>query len=444
MTGADGRWYILKEGEEPVPQVPFHIDLGQIPCLVSISDQGPSNMAAINYLLFSKQAMLFWAVYDPFHRAWNDLKLALKKVHWGAWRVILEMTLVANLNYGPFGSSGWFFKKRAKLEDFLATNDSNCEAWQKYQHLICQERRIPEPANFFDAQDMFQSLTNLETFNTKGPLIKLMRWFSFFESMVFHQGEMFCTKMILEHGSGMEEVKSEAEVKEDLLPKAKDDRQELAELKKRKGTWKLAPELITSRALCIKDIVLSVGKATWHHFSEMARELRSPDHVLEYNISCSNSTFWVAELLEMVNTSLADPRFLSHILPRYRGHEKALEWQCDLFDKLVETRAKSLAAFHILPPNLYCHLLHPDQGTARTAHQLALAHFKVLLEAEEALCGGVEVKPLGVMYWRWNPLIRCLFLALEDERTHSFFTAQSRAHRLMLVLSKHLGRFQSD
>ena len=292
----NGRPWILREGAEPVPQVPDNIHLANIPCLISISDQGPTNLAGMIFLMYSKQALMFLAIFDPFHRAWNDLKNAMKRTSWGCWRVVLEMTLVANLNYGPFGTSGWHWKKKARLEEFMATHDCNSEVWQKYQHLVCQERRIAEPASYHESQDLFQSLHVLDSFSTKGPLIKLMRWFSFFESMVFYEGELYCTKLVLE--SGKDGGGSEAEVQdEEALPQNKDDRKELQELKRRKGTWNLAPQLITPRALCIKDIIMSVGKATWHCFSERAREVKTTNQVLELNISCSNNMYWTTELL---------------------------------------------------------------------------------------------------------------------------------------------------
>lgn len=239
---------------------------------------------------------------------------------------------------------------------------------------------------------------------------------------------------------GMQEHGSEAEVEVEELPKSKDDKRELQELKRRKGTWKLAPQLINARALCIKDIILSVGKATWHHFSERAREIVSPQQVLEHNIACARAKFWMAEILEIVHTSLYDSRHLQHLLPQFRGHDKALEWHCDLLSELLQTRSSSLAAFNCMPPNIYHHLLHPLPQVARAAHVQALKHFKILLEAEEAALAGVEVKPLAVMYWRLNPLIRCLYLAFEeDERTYSFFTQKSAANKLLRAMAQHLG-----
>ena len=91
---------------------------------------------------YSQQALLFIALFDPYHRAWNNLKTALKRAKCNAWKTVLELTLVANLNYGPFGSSAWHFKKKAKLEDYLLTRNAShartmARRAQYWQEAIC-------------------------------------------------------------------------------------------------------------------------------------------------------------------------------------------------------------------------------------------------------------------------------------------------------------------
>ena len=399
VKGQDGLWYIYDEDTESfVAEVPADLDLGSVPCLLSISDQGPNVLAALNFLTYSQEALMLWASFDPYHRAWNDLKAALRKSMCGGWRTVLELTLVANLSYGPFGSSAWFFKKKSKLEDFLSTCDSNSIQWQQYQHLICQERRIDEPSDPLAAEDLFSTLKTMEAFHQKGPLIKLMRWFSFFESMAFHEGQLMATKMILQHTLD-QEPESGKDIEE--LPKEEDDhKKELQALKKRKGTWVLAPQLITGKSLCIKDIILSVGKASWQIFSAMARDVLSPLQVLQQNIACVQSNAWLLEVTEMINTSLYDQRHLQHLRPQFRSHPQALVWHCDVLDKLLESRTMSLCAFHCLPPNCYAHALAPTPSISRLAFDLAVKHFAILLEAESACNSGARVDPLATMHWR--------------------------------------------
>ena len=42
-------------------------------------------LPALNYLMFSPKALLLWSLWDPYHRAWNDLKLALKNPQELCW-----------------------------------------------------------------------------------------------------------------------------------------------------------------------------------------------------------------------------------------------------------------------------------------------------------------------------------------------------------------------
>lgn len=47
----------------------------------SISNQGPQNMFALNFLQYSDNALLRTCLYDPFHREWNDIKRACKRAN---------------------------------------------------------------------------------------------------------------------------------------------------------------------------------------------------------------------------------------------------------------------------------------------------------------------------------------------------------------------------
>ena len=45
------------------------------------------------------------------------------------------LTVVANLPYGPFNSSQFFFRKKAKLEEFLATRTADSDIWLRLRLL---------------------------------------------------------------------------------------------------------------------------------------------------------------------------------------------------------------------------------------------------------------------------------------------------------------------
>ena len=222
LQGPDGRWWVHDEvAGTTVPEIPASLrnQLDRVPLLVSVSDQGPVNTAALNFLQFGSPVLIDCQL-DTFHRAWNDIKLALKRSAYKAWRVVLLLTVVANLPYGPFNSSQFFFRKKAKLEEFLATRTADCDTWHRYVALISKEQRVVEPRTKDGNETMFASLRDMPSFQSKGPLVRLLRWFSFFESMNFLSGQFWATKMVLQET--LDGHPESEESGDDTLPNAKD------------------------------------------------------------------------------------------------------------------------------------------------------------------------------------------------------------------------------
>lgn len=421
------------------PEVPAELCLGDVPILLSISDQGPNNTAALNFVQYSSKALMVAVQYDAFHRSWNDLKLAFKRTSFSAWKIILRLTMLANIPYGPYGSSQWWFKKKAWVEEYLTTNGVDSPSWQAYQHLVCTERRMPEPQAREDAEKLFASIGTMPSIQEKGPLIKLMRWFSWFESMSFLEGQFWITKLIMSHISGEDPAAGESP--DDGEPtEHQDPQKELQALKKRKGVLKLAPTFITKEYITAKDCILSVGKATWKAHASRAREVTSPLHMVEFNIACASNKFWAAELEDMIESSLWDTRHLQHVLPQYNILPEALEWQTELLDKVLESRTKSLVSFYELPPNSYHHSLSSNAAVAKAARDKAVHEFQTLLEIESAANQGADIKALADLYWRFSPVTRTVLMAYEQDRLLKREGAgSSQALKLQEVLAKNLG-----
>ena len=77
------------------PVVPEALRLGGVAALLSISHQGPLSLSALNYLQYSKQAIMATCIYDPFHRTWNDVRGAANKSQGKLWKTICATTLVS-------------------------------------------------------------------------------------------------------------------------------------------------------------------------------------------------------------------------------------------------------------------------------------------------------------------------------------------------------------
>ena len=438
VRGPDGRPWVVhaKHGFTPIPMVADSVDLQQLPLLCSVSDQGPSNVPALNYLMYSQSALLLFAQYDIFHRCWNDVKAAGKKSLCGGWSCILQLTLLYNVNFGPFGSGQWMHRKRTCLEEFLQLHTIDSDVFQKYKAFIAMERRVPEPDSIEDQQALFESLGRLQNFNLKGPLVKLARWFSWWESSTHWQGECWASKMILEAmGETIGGEEEEIEFKDQ-----KTAQDELRELKKKKGTWKLQGKMVSPKNMATKGILMTVVKAAWKYHADRARSVKSAKDVLAFNIGAAGSMLWAAELEETVNNSLWRSTELSHLFEDFCVHPSALLWHCDFFDKFLEARAMSLVSFHTLPPNKYHHALSRDRQMSISAHKAAVKDFKALLGAEAADAGGAPVHALAYMHWRPNPVARSILLAYDqDEHLHRYGTQLAAGPSLQRVLAQTLG-----
>eukprot|EP00438_Fugacium_kawagutii_P028052 Skav235470 [mRNA] locus=scaffold1269:62205:66386:- [translate_table: standard] len=436
VQGKDGRYYLYDTATKvAIAELPQGCNLSAIPVLCSVSDQGPNNMAALSFLQFSPEAIMTNCQWDCFHRSWNDIKGSAKKCTFKAWRVILELVTFFNVNFGPFGSQQWWWRKRAMLEEFVSKETFHGPTWQRYQHDIAKERRLTEPDNHADQAKLFGELHNLQNFLTKGPLVKLMRWFSFFQCCLEWEGEFLMTKMVMESGLRNEGQQDDEPVEDEVAePRGKDDKTQLAELKKRKGTFVLAPTLVTSRTLCTKDILMSVGRATWKTHSERAREVVSPADTMKVHIACGAQQDWKFELAEMVRDSLLRQETLLHLTKPFATHEMALEWHVEFFFHLLEARAMSLASFHSLPPLRYAHCLSSIPQVQKSAANQALADLEALLAAERADCH-MKINALDTCFWRVNPLSRCILLAFQQDQEHG----SSHAAHLMGIICKGYG-----
>ena len=109
------------------------------------------------------------------------MKLSAKRAHGYPWKTMLQLVLLFNINYAPFQSSAFFYKKQAVLENFLGTRTYKDPSFQAAIPKICKERRINEPECAEEEEELFRSLAHMANFQKKGSLVKLLRWMSFFE-----------------------------------------------------------------------------------------------------------------------------------------------------------------------------------------------------------------------------------------------------------------------
>ena len=435
LRGNDGRVYIVDtKSNQATPEVGPNIKLSELNIIISISDQGPLNVSSLNFLQYSKGAHMALCLWDPFHRAWNDIKTSAKRA--GSWKTILELTCLFNINYGPFNSSQWWQRKRSLLEEFLASTTIHSEIWTKFEGLIAHERRVCQPTDDDDREELLRQMGAIQNIVIKGPLVKLMRWFSFFQCCTFWQHDFYATKMILETQGGfgdddLQKDDDDDEAKD--IQDHKNPKEQLAALKKRVGTFKLGPSLITPKNLALKDILLSVCKSTWNCHAQRAKKQKSPDHIMAMCIQNAQGG-WKQELVGIVQSSLWEMDNMQHILPEWAHHTETLTWHMNFLEHLLHTRAMSICTANCLPPMKYSHVLSEDKQASAAATALAVRDFKALLAAESASHETV-VKPLQAMAWTQSPFCRVVLMAHEEDH----FSGTNHAKALHTVAARTLG-----
>ena len=178
------------------PQVPDTFRVSQQPLCISISDMGGINRASLDYATFKLQLSVL-VLFDPYHRTWNDIKECLKKSKGSLFRTLLAYALYWNSNYGPAGTKEWHQRKVAKMKDLMETGSPHQEPFLSFLPFICQERGIDEPQDAEGREAIWNSLPSMNTVRCLGPIVKLMRWFSWFQTEKWYAGENFACKLLM-------------------------------------------------------------------------------------------------------------------------------------------------------------------------------------------------------------------------------------------------------
>ena len=416
----NGAWWVVDiDGKEYI-QIPSDFCIETTPILVSVSDQGSLNRSGLDYLVH-KLGLTILVAFDPFHRSWNDIKLCLKSSKGDLFKTLLSFSLLWNTNYGPFNSREWFQRKQQKLRDFLEYGSPHQEPFLSFIPFICQERQIPEPTTAQEREHIFASLSSMNNVRALGPVVKLMRWFSWFQSEQYFSGENWAMKfLMLETESrsvndSTNFVRSEESMS---LPSGLTDKQELSQLKSKHGTWALAPLLVTPTSMFQKDLIALLVKPCWSAHSSMASKVLTPDQVASFTMSKSQGD-WVSEMFGLVLNGFHSPPVLKKLYPFQLASEATqkvrVSMHFDFLVKLIAKRSMSLAAQFLRPPLRYAGLLCSDHVTSKNVQNKMEAEWKVLLGWEDQDRSGTFVRGLDALHFLGTSIARLAFMLNEQD-----------------------------
>lgn len=230
-----------------------------------------------------------------------------------------------------------------------------------------QENGMAEPRTDDDHMHLFSQIASLPSFQKKGPVCKLMRWFSFNETAKWYHGnsedgqlsgQLWATKMILEYhfkqqGANCDE---QAEPTPQLPVSESDPKEELRKLRAQTGALRLTPTLITDSNVWVLDLIMAVSSASWNSYGEKAKHLRSVDHAVEEALN-EQQGLWQSELVSLVARCLngSDNRkyFNQLGLLASTGSPELtakIDKLVDIVLLIIHNRCKSMVTVQDLPP----------------------------------------------------------------------------------------------
>ena len=74
-----------------------------------------------------------------------------------------------------------FRKKQSLANELMSSYSAHEEPFLSFVPWICKERGIPEPQSSEERQILFETLVDMNSVRALGPIVKLMRWFSWFQ-----------------------------------------------------------------------------------------------------------------------------------------------------------------------------------------------------------------------------------------------------------------------
>ena len=156
--------------------------------LIVSMDQASTGFAAIwflNYHLYLR----CMATYDPFHREWNDARLAVSDE--GLWWVILMSTIVYNMPHGPWESCAFWSNIVDMATDYARRASWTSQLFKVLYESICNDLSQLAIGSVDHMKTIFDSCLETRVFKRKGEKVALRRWFGWVDAAhsfdsVFH------------------------------------------------------------------------------------------------------------------------------------------------------------------------------------------------------------------------------------------------------------------
>ena len=334
-------------------------------------------------------------------------------------------------------------RKKSLANELLSSHSAHEEPFLSFIPWICKERQIAEPESPAERDKLFESLGSMNSVKSLGPIVKLMRWFSWFQCERWYSGECWGNKLIMLLGTkncaptnACHFVRAEETLA--IPASGLTDKQELQQLKLKHGTWGLAPLLVTPASMFQKDLIKSLVAPSWTHHAQRAEKNLTPLQTASYIIEKSQSG-WADELHDLVLQGFLNTQVLRELYPHQDTSEATKEHRLSIhFDflvKLIAKRSMSVMAQYCRPPIMYSAILSDTESIAKDAMSDMQSDWAKILELEQRFSNGEEVPGFEGLHFLKSSVARVAYLLNERDQLDN--TANAKI--LMKALIHNLG-----
>ena len=308
--------------------------------------------------------------WDIFHRAVNDVKLALAGAGSGFLSAQMHSSYLWALPYRPFGSGGFMEEKKRMIQHFMSCHDSHYGPFQENLEQFESDLGL-EP--HLSAEDVFHEVCSVPGFQTKGTLPKLGRWFSWNQSHEESAREFRVFRMVLRHWLGSEAAKldpNEAAQARELAIAGRASqkssgnkeslRSEFGRLKEKLGGgMKLAYYLMSDKLLVTVNILAAATRPTWTLYADTVKEVKTPDDTVKQTMKLQQS--WASDP-HLVATAAVLTECSNEVVRLFQDRDLSQfkDSGAKLFrlvTMLLKHRAWSFFKQYSAPPDCYAQLL---------------------------------------------------------------------------------------
>ena len=157
-------------------------------CLVLHMDEASPGYAMFWFLALHLKIRIVF-IRDPYHRQWNDTRLALTRT--GVWWICLVTIVAFNMPFAPYGSGAFGEQLKEAFRVLLARSDFNNPTFRALYALICKDMGREALGTEAHMRMIFEIVTAEDHLLRKGTFIAQRRWFDwvaavFVQEKVWH------------------------------------------------------------------------------------------------------------------------------------------------------------------------------------------------------------------------------------------------------------------